>query len=202
LLNIFNIPKIFRRFEEFDKVTKFRLQNSYLIAVAMSILAPILIILKGTLLLPWVVSVFAILNTLSVKMNDYIVNNYTLDQVYKAGVLIHISLTLGACIYFISPMVMIIMDSTLAIIETAVFSSYSVMLNNYLTNEYPNSMSSFQIVRNSSWADGALIGLLYVTIVTFFFPLSAAVISFIVFNSLFGIWLLKNRNFFKDIKIS
>ncbi len=165
----------------------------------MSLLLPIIIILKGQLLLAWIVSLFSIVNTLAVKMNDYVVTNYTISEVYKAGVVVHFLLTISASIFFISPLAMIWMDSTLVIIETAVFSSYSVILNNYLTEHFPKNMSSFQIIRNSSWADGALWGLGTITVVTFFLPLSYAVGIFVVANFIFGLWLLKNWNFYDNV---
>jgi hypothetical protein len=132
-------------------------------------------------------------------MNDYIVNTFSISDVYKAGVVVHILLTITALLYFISPLMMIWLDSTLVIVETAVFSSYSVMLNNYLTDKFPKDMSSFQIVRNSSWADGALWGLGIITICTFLLPLSYAVGFFVLCNGLFGIWLIKNWRFYENI---
>ncbi len=188
-----------KKFNQFDKVTEFRLINAFLVSIGLSLLAPLIITLKGTLMLAWIISVFAILNMLAVKTNDFIVEKFTLDQLYKIGIITHILLILSAGLFYWSPLLMIWLDSSIVIIETAVFSSYSIMLTNYLTDNYPNDMKKFQIVRNSSWADGALAGLGIITLVTFFFPLSYAIGAFIIFNLGFSIWMVKNWNFFDYI---
>ena len=75
------------------------------------------------------------------------------------------------------------------------------MLNNYLTNNYPESMNEFQIVRNSIWADGILVGLTTVTTITYFFGNSVAIILFIIFNICFSSWLIWNWKFYDNIKL-
>jgi len=91
---------------------------------------------------------------------------------------------------------MIYLDSFLGIIEVAIFSSYSITLNNYLAKEYPNSMSSFQILRNSSYADGFLLGLGFITLIIYFSSIGYAIWSFIIFNVIFSIWLINNWRFY------
>ena len=147
----------------------------------------------------WIISAFMIANTLAVKANNYIVNKYSLDSMYKMGIFIHLGFILISSIYFFNPVIMIWLDSTLAIIETALFSSYSIALNNYLTDNYPNDMKDFQIVRNSSWADSSMLGALLITGLTAI-SLGVGVISFIVYNTIFSLWLMKNWNFYKDIE--
>lgn len=95
---------------------------------------------------------------------------------------------------------MIWLESMLVIIEVAVFSSYSILLNNYIADHYPKSMQEFQVVRNSSWADGFLVGLFIVTGTTYFFTTGTGIIVFAAFNIGFSIWMLSNWNFYKDIK--
>jgi hypothetical protein len=94
---------------------------------------------------------------------------------------------------------MVWIEGLLAIIEVAVFSAYSIALNNYLTHKFPNSMSDFQIVRNSSWADGYLIGLGLISLITYFGTIGTGIIVFIIFNTIFSMYLIYNWNFFKDI---
>jgi len=190
----------FKKFEKFDKVSEFRLQNSFLVAIGMSLIAPILITLKGTLMVAWVISVFAIFNMLAVKTNDYFVNNFSMSTLYRMGNITHFLLIISAGLYFFNPLLMIWLDSILVITEVAIFSAYSIALTNYLTDNYPKDMKDFQIIRNSSWADGALVGLGLITIVTFFFPLGYAVGTFMIFNTVFSLWLLKNWNFYNFLK--
>lgn len=189
-----------RKFKTFDEVTRFRLINAFLVAIGMSLLAPLIITLKGTLMLAWVISIFAIFNMLAVKTNDFMVENFSISQLYRMGVITHILLILAAGLYFWNPLLMIWLDSSIVILETAIFSSYSIVLTNYITDNFPNDMKKFQIVRNSSWADGALTGLGIITLITFFFPLSYAIGFFMVYNILFSMWMINNWNFYDNIK--
>ena len=189
-----------KKFKNFDKVSEFRLINSFLVAIGMSLLGPILITLKGTLLLPWIISVFAIAGMLAVKSNDYFVGRFSIGELFKMGNILHIFFVMVACIYFINPSIMIYLDSVLLIIEMAVFSAYSIVLNNYITEHYPKDMSNFQIVRNSSWSDGALIGLSIITITTYFYSVGVGIVIFVIYNTGFSIWLFYNWNFYDDIE--
>ena len=188
-----------KRFSELDKVTEFRLKNAFLVAIGLGLLGPILISLKGLYLLPWVISVLAIIQTLAVKTNDWCVRNIGIENMYRIGIYIHVLFILISMIYFYSPVLMIWIEGLLAIVEIAIFSAYSIALNNYLTDNYPKDMSKFQILRNSIWADGYLIGLGAITLITYFWTIGAGIVVFIIFNTLFSIYLIYNWNFYKDI---
>ncbi len=189
-----------KKFNKFDRVSKFRLINSFLVAIAMSLIAPIMITLKGTLLFAWIISMLAVAQMLAVKTNDYMVNNFTISNLYQMGVLLHFAIIIGTSLYFYSPLLMVWIDSVIVILEVAIFSAYSIVLNNHITDNYPKDMKNFQIVRNSSWADGALLGLLVVTLITFFGTIGQAVIVTVLFNIFFVIWMFTNWNFYKDYK--
>lgn len=190
------IQKTIRRFKEFDEVTEFRLINAFLTAIGISLLTPVIITLKGLYLAVWVISIFSILSTLSVKTNDFFVKTFGLSSLYKLGIFMHLLLVLSSCVYFYSPMLMIWLDSLMVILVTMVFSAYSILLNNYITHNYPESINDFQVVRNSSWADGFLVGLIVITLITYFLSTSVGVAIFIGFNSMFSLWMIYNWKFF------
>jgi len=190
---------IFTKFmglDKFDKITQFRLINAFLISIGLSIIAPALIILKGTLMLPWVISVLSIISTLSVKTNKYL-TKLDISLLYKIGVIIHLILILNTSIYFYNPTIMIYLDSLLLIIDISIFSAYSIKLNNYLADNYPNTMNEFQIVRNSTWADGTIIGLSISTLLMYI-DIQYSIIAFISYNSLLCIRFLYNWNFYDN----
>ena len=195
------ITKYFNQFNKFDKVTKFRLINAFLIAAGMNLLYPVLADLKGEYLVAWVISAFMIIETLAVKTNRYFVDNFSLSLIYKLSIIAHINFTLVAGLYFWNPLYMIYGDMIAAILDVSIFSAFSIMLNNYLTNNYPESMNEFQIVRNSIWADGILLGLFTVTAITYFFGNSVAIILFIIFNICFSSWLIWNWKFYDNINM-
>lgn len=189
----------FKKLKEFDAVTKYRLINVFLIAAGMNLLYPVLADLKGEYLVAWVISAFMILETIAVKTNRYFIEHFTLSKMYKMSVFAHINFTLVAALYFWNPLYMVYADMIAAIVDVSVFSAFSIMLTNYLTDNYPESMNEFQIVRNSIWADGILIGLIAVTLITYFFGNSVAIAVFLIFNVAFSSWLIWNWKFYDNI---
>lgn len=195
------ITKYANQFNKFDKVTRYRLINAFMIAAGMNLLYPVLADLKGEYLVAWVISAFMILETLTVKTNRFFTENFNISQIYKLSVFAHVNFTFVAAFYFWNPLYMIYASMISAIIEVTIFSVFSIMLTNYLTNNYPESIGEFQIIRNSIWADGILIGLFTVTVVTYFFGNSVAIILFIIFNICFSSWLIWNWKFYDNVKI-
>ena len=191
----------FKKLNDFDRVTKFRLINAFLIAAGMNLLFPVLADLKGEYLVAWIISAFMIIETLAVKTNRYITENFKISTVYKFSVFAHINFTLVAALYFWNPLYMIYADMIGAILDVSIFSAFSIMLNNYLTNHYSENMNEFQIVRNSIWADGILLGLFTVTGLTYFFGNSVAIIAFLIFNIIFSGWLIKNWSFYDNVSV-
>jgi hypothetical protein len=194
----YNPSNYFNKFSKFDKVTELRLINSFLIAFGMALFAPVLVSLKGIYLAAYIISIFAIAQTLAVKTNNYMVKNVSIRSMFRIGVYIHLAFIFVSGLYFYSPELMIWLDSIIGIIEVAVFSAFSISLNNYITDNYPDSMSEFQIIRNGSWADGYLLGLFIITIVTYLLTVGTAILLFIFFNLLFSIWMITKWNFYND----
>ena len=193
------ITKYFNQFNKFDMVTRYRLINAFIIAAGMNLLYPVLADLKGEYLVAWIISAFMIIETLAVKTNRYFTENFSLSKIYKLSIFAHINFTIVASLYFWNPLYMIYGDMVAAIVDVSIFSAFSIALNNYLTNNYPESMNEFQIVKNSIWADGILIGLFTVTTITYFFGNSVAIVVFLIFNVLFSSWLIWNWKFYDNI---
>ena len=188
----------FSKLKRFDKFTRFRLVNAFIVAIGVNLITPIMSDLKGEYLVSWIISAFLILETISIKTNRYFVDNFSIDRLYKISIFAHLSFTLVATLYFWNPLLMIYADMITAIIDVSIFSAFSIKLNNYLTDNYPDSMSEFQIIRNSIYADGILLGLSIVTVLSYLFGNSIVVIIFIVFNTIFSIYLIKNWNFYSE----
>ena len=188
----------FSKLKGFDKFTRFRLINAFIVAIGINLIIPILSDLKGEYLVSWIISIFLILETISVKTNRYFVDTFSISELYKISIFAHLSFTLVAILYFWNPLYMIYADMITAILDVSIFSAFSIKLNNYLTNNYPDSMSEFQIVRNSMYADGILLGLSIVTILSYLFGNSIVVIIFVIFNTIFSMYLIKNWNFYYE----
>ncbi len=188
----------FSKLKRFDKFTRFRLVNAFIVAIGVNLITPIVSDLKGEYLVSWIISAFLIIETISIKTNRYFVDNFSIDRLYKISIFAHLSFTLVAALYFWNPLLMIYADMITAILDISIFSAFNIKLNNYLTDNYPDSMSEFQIIRNNIYADGILLGLSIVTVLSYLFGNSIVVIIFIVFNTIFSIYLIKNWNFYYE----
>lgn len=188
----------FSKLKRFDKFTRFRLVNVFIVAIGINLIIPIMSDLKGEYLVSWIISAFLILETISIKTNRYFVDNFSIDRLYKISIFTHLNFTLVATLYFWNPLLMIYADMITAIIDVSIFSAFNIKLNNYLTDNYPDSMSEFQIIKNSIYADGTLLGLSIVTVLSYLFGNSIVVIIFIVFNTIFSIYLIKNWNLYSE----
>jgi hypothetical protein len=192
------LPKLaIQKISQFDPITKFRLKNAFMVAVGISLLGPVVIALKGSLLPVWVISILGIITTLAIYTNERI-SKLRLDTLYKLGIGVHLLLIVSVLLYFWNPSVMIILESIIGIVEVAVFSAYTINLNDYISKYYPRSMKKFQVIRNASWADASLIGLGIATIMGLCCSIEWTIILFIIYNTLFSIYMVTNWNFYKN----
>ena len=190
------VANIYKEYLTFTDVDRFRLLNAFVVAISMNLLLPILIDLRGELLETFVISTFMIMAILAVKTNSYFVHNFNLSTLYRQGVVFHLLILLTASTYFISPIIFVYTDSILLFLEIAVFSAYSIKLNDYQAKNNPEDIKRFQIFRNSTYADGTLIGLFSVTAITLFVNPAWGIIAFLIFNTAFTAWLFTKWNFF------
>lgn len=189
-----------KKLDQFDKITKYRLQNSFIYALGINLIIPIMIDLKGEYLIPWVISMFLVVETLVVKTNNFMTKKFSMETLYKMGIFAHLLSILFVTSYFINPNIMIYGNTIIMIFHIAIFSAYSIKLNNYLISYYPDSFHSFQVIRNSIIADGTILGLSLITFILYFFDLYIGLMFFIGFNLLFVSWMFFNFNIFKNIK--
>lgn len=97
----------FKDLNNFDKITKFRLQNAFIYALGLNLLIPIMIDLKGEYLVPWVISMFLVIETLVVKTNNFMTSKFTMEQLFKMGIFAHCLVVSFVATYFINPNIMI-----------------------------------------------------------------------------------------------
>lgn len=117
-----SVTKKIETLNSFDTITRFRLINAFIIAIGFNLFSPILIDLKGAYLLSWVITMFMITETLMVKTDQYVVDNFTMSDVYRMTVVVYGIFTLIALTYFWNPTVMVYLESTFGIIDITIFS--------------------------------------------------------------------------------
>jgi len=187
-------------FKTLDRITKFRLINSFIVTVLLSALITPIIMLQGLYMLPVMISVMAIMSTLAVKTNKFMVNRYSLDQMYKRGIIVQILYVFALLGFYFIPEITIYIISILTVLEIIIFSSFSIKLNVYITKFYPENVETYQILRNSIVADAKILGLIY-SALFIGFGVGFIFYSTAFFHMIFTIWLIKNYNMYKGIEI-
>jgi len=188
--------KKYKIINTFHPITRFRIKNALLVMFGIHLILPVLIDMRGELLSTAFISMIMIATTLAMKTNKYFVETYNFSQLYKMGVIIHFIFFIGGFLYFVNPMLFVVTDSLLSVLETSILLSYSIKLDAYQANNIPKEVEPFKIFRNSSVADVTLLSLGLVTIITSFFERDIAVYIFLVFNSFLSIRLFSNWEFF------
>ena len=181
----------------FDEVTQFRLINAFLFALSFNIILPVIIQLKGEVMATYIISIFMILSTLSVKTNRVVIDKFTIPQLFKVGIFIHLMYLIASSIYFWDKTYFIYIDSAMGIIDIVFFSALSIKLNEYLATHHPGSVSGFGITRNNQYANGTLAGLLIATVSSFYSPELTVVFSIVV-GILFTLWMIKNWSYYES----
>lgn len=184
-------------FQSFDSITRFRIANAIAVYFGLNLLIPIINDLRGELLTPTVISLLMIFTTISVKLNKYI-TLLSISNVFKLGNIFHLLLTLSTFMYFYNHLYFIYLNAFLGIMEIAIFTSYSIQLDEYLAHKYPRDVARFKVYTNSKKADATLLGLGATAILTYYFNSDIVFILFIVYNILFSSWLLWNWKFFDN----
>ena len=188
----------YNKLNDFDPITRFRLINAFLFGVGLYLILPVLLDLRGELLTSTFITFILIVTTISVKTNEYLVNNCSMSDLYKLGIFVHLIFTAGAGLYFYDKLLFVYVDSFVGIIEVAIFSSYRIKLDSYLAKHYSNTVSKFQVFRNSSFADATLLGLFITWFATYYGNNGYAISIFLVTNVGFMIWMVLNWNFIDD----
>lgn len=188
----------YKKIKGFDKITKFRLLNSFVVTVALTTLVPIMVDLKGEYLVPWLISMFIFIETLSAKTHGFFVDRFNISGLYKLGILVHISLIFILLVYYFDPKLFIMMDCIFGILAVAVFGAFSISLDVYQSTYHLEDVQDFKVVRNSIIADATLLGLTFSFLLTLFFTIKIAITSVLIYHTIFSIYLIYRRNYIND----
>lgn len=192
------IGRIVKNRLRFDELTNFRLVNAYIQSFTSSIVAPLFISLKGSLLSIEMITLFVIMGTLAVNANKHLAV-YGIAGLYKIGIIIQIAIILGSGIYYYDKVIFLYIDLIIITCTIAIFSTFSIVLNQHQAETQPNIVKEFNIVRNSIVAEAFLIGLGLSFIVITFLGEEWIIAFYIAFQSMFAFWLLKNYTFYDDL---
>lgn len=182
----------------FDDITRFRIINAIAVVFGLNLLVPVINDLRGELLSSTMIAIIMIGTTLAVKFNAY-VTALPISLVYKLGNIFHLALTALTLLYFVNPLYYVYVNAVLGIMEIAIFTSYSIQLDEHLAKTRPDIVGKFKVYVNSKKADAILLGLCITAGLTFVMGTDSIFILFIIYNTLFSMWLMKNWNFFDNL---
>jgi len=156
------------KLKDFDKITRFRLINGFWFALILGLTSPVFSHLKGLLAVS-ILSAIVIGSQLIMKTHDWWDKKFTIAQIYKFGIFLNIAFCLSTALYFYDKKLMILLDSILGVLELGIYGVYSIKLNDFISQKYPETFRDFQKVKNAVWADGMLLGLILTMIISYFF---------------------------------
>ena len=185
-----------RQHKELDKVSRFRLINRLLVTFTIGLMTPIVTILTGQYLPVYLVSIYSILNQLSVKTNKYMTTKYSIQQLYKIGVIVHFIFTLIGFVYFYNKFLMVNLDAIVMILEIIVFGALSIKLDEYQAKFETDLVAKYKIIANTYSSDFMLLGLGLSTLLGLVNK-DYIVITFVITNIGINVWLINNLKFYE-----
>jgi len=198
------IKKFKRDFSKLSDITKFRLENLFLVVFLFGLLTPLITSFKGIYLhlgdisAPTILSIFFIISSLIGLLNDWVLENFNLTSLFKGVILFHTVYIFVLLIYFIDPTVMMFIDMFLGMFDMLLFTAYSIALGNFVAYFENDKFQIFQNLRNKILIISAILGSSISTLINYFFSDGTVILIFILGNMFFIIYLLKNINIYKD----
>ena len=161
---------------QFDEVTRFRL---ILVALMSLLYAPIFPILTQysylmelnihNVVIPaaTVIGAFSFVQTFSARYNEKILEKLTLSAIFKGLIIVDIITVLGLLTYFISPKLMVFIDSTVGAVNAILMISYRTAINNYMTYFHKEDYTRMQNFMIKIYSDSQSVGLVLGALITF-----------------------------------
>jgi len=194
--------------KDFDKITKFRLITLGFILIITNLYFPLLTQYKNLLKLQVkdfiiiassIIAFFSIIRVIGIRFIPYFLKRTKLSMIYKYYIITIILFLNTSFLYYISPKLMIWVDTFIGVINTIILQAYSMALTNYMSYFYPESFTKFQNVRNNIFTEGALIGLILNFIIGTCYKETGIIITINIFSVLYTLYLLKNLNIMNEI---
>ena len=193
-----------KRLNKFDEITKFRLLLLAYILIIIEIIMPVLGQLKHLLSIDkyqieaaTIIALFSMLATFGQKIVKYIQKTTSFSNIYRTLVVFDILWALSSLTYFINPVLMIWIDSILALIHGTFQIAFTQSLNNYITYFKNENYTNFQNYRNDIVSEFALIGTLLSIIISYLGGIEWNIIVFSISMLMFNMFQIRNWNIFE-----
>jgi len=188
------------KLNSFDPVTWFRLINMFLITVCIGITAPLLISLKGTYMVLWVITIFSLGYVFAQKANKSLVNK-SMSDLYRMLTTANIGIQISLSMYFVDPTygpeIAVYGITIVGMFEVMIVTAYGIQLNNWIATNYPESMKDFGVMKADLSANGQLVAMGLAGALSFIGP-DAIVAAALGVYTMVNFWYLKNWNFLEE----
>lgn len=183
------------RLKELDVVSQFRFELAFMIAIYSTLLAPIIIKLQGVYLLVQVITLYMIIENLSFKFLEPIVERFIIGHLWRILVLLHGIEGIIILTYFWRPDIFIYLYLAIDLLLKIVAKSYGIKQTNLFSKLYPGKVKKLQVFQVNIWSEGFLIGLVISGILQNF---SIDIVVAIAFLFHFGImiYMIKHLDFY------
>ena len=185
--------------EQFDEVTKFRVMLVSLMSLLYAPIFPILTqysylmeVKFNNILIPaaTIIGMFTFIGTFSARYNEKILNTLTFSGLFKALIIIDSITVIGLLTYFISPRLMVFIDSIVGVVNGILMISYRTAINNYMTYFHKEDYTRMQNFMVKIYSDAQSLGLLLGMLITFL-SVKIAILFFSVGIAMVVLWELK-----------
>ena len=183
------------RFNELDEAQRFRFRASFLVAIYMMLLAPIVHKYSGIFFSTQLITILMVVNNLSVKFFEPITKRFIIGQIYHAVIWMQVAELLVLLLYFYNFKLMIYVYVFLNIIITILTGAYGIKLTSLQAKVNPEDIKKISIFRANVWAEGYVVGLC-ISLMLQSFGLTATIIGAIVLRAIILVYMASNWDFF------
>ena len=185
----------FLRFTELDEISKFRFINSFLVAIYLTLITPIIIKLQGLYFTTQLITIILISKNLLNKLLEKSMEIISL-KLFTNLVLTLKFIEIGILtIYFYNQMCFTYIYVIFELILNFFTAGYGISLTNFVVEKELTPIKTLQIFRSNIWSEGFIIGFL-ISLLTQTISLKITIITGIILQSINIIIMLKNYKTF------
>jgi hypothetical protein len=185
------------RVKELDKLSQFRFYLAFLVAIYITMIAPIIVKLEGLYFTVGLITILMIINNLTSKFLEPLTEKFRIGTIWKIAGFIHLIEMLILFLYFFSDKTMIYVYSFFNIAASLVYSVYSLKMTNQFIKKFPNKIKQLQIFRQNVWNEGYLLGL-FISLALQTINLKIVMVSAILLHIYILYYMIKNWNFYDE----
>ena len=185
----------FTRLKELDEVSQFRFRLALLVAIYTTLLAPVIVKLQGLYLLVQVITLYMIIENLSFKFLEPIIEKFIIGQLWHFLIIAHLIEGISLLLFFFNQKMFIYVFLIVNLFVKIIAKSYGIKQTNLFSKMFPGKVKKLQVFQINIWSEGFLIGLIISGLIQFLSIEYVLLVAFI-FHSWISFYMIKNWNFY------